>query len=97
MDIKAMNLARAKLYHFLSAMYRDEIPLHLIAQMKNRDFLDRIDALQEICTIQDFCSGLTKMTSGLQSGTAEQVFSEDRKSTRLNSSHSQQSRMPSSA
>jgi thiosulfate reductase/polysulfide reductase chain A len=76
MDIKTINLARAKMYHFLSAMYRDEIPLHLIAQLQNRDFLDRIDGLQEICTIQDLCSGLSKMTSGLQSGTPQDVFNE---------------------
>ena len=34
MDIKAINLARAKMYHFLSTMYRDELPLHLIEQMQ---------------------------------------------------------------
>jgi len=76
MDIKAINLTRARMYHFLSTMYRDELPLHLIEQMQGREFLDRIDALQEVCAIQVFYSGLTKMTSGLQSGTAQDVFSE---------------------
>ena len=76
MDIKVMNLARGKMYHFLSVMYRDELPLHLIEQMQRTDFLDRITTLQEVCTIQDFCSGLNKMTTGLTSGPAPEVFSE---------------------
>jgi thiosulfate reductase/polysulfide reductase chain A len=75
-DIKAMNLARAKLYQFLSTMYRDEIPLYLVEKMINSEFINHIIKLQEVCTIQDFCSGLAKMTSGLKSGTPQEVFSE---------------------
>jgi len=76
MEIKTINLARAKMYHFLSAAYRDEIPLHLIEQMQGGEFLDRIIKLQEVCTIQDFCSGLSRMTTALSAGTAQEVFSQ---------------------
>lgn len=76
MDIKAINLARARMYHFLSTMYRDEVPLQLIRQMQRTDFLDMVATLQEACAIQDFCSGIGKMTVNLQAGTAEEVFSE---------------------
>jgi len=75
-EIKAMNLARAKLYQFLSTMYQDEIPLWLVEKMISSSFMDHIIKLQEVCTIQDFCSGLAKITSGLKGGTPEEVFSE---------------------
>ena len=41
MDIKATNLARAKIYQFLSTLYRDEIPLWLIEKMADKNFLDK--------------------------------------------------------
>ena len=76
MDIKEMNLARAKLYQFLSTMYQDEIPLRLVEKMSNSSFLDHIIKLQEVCTIQDFCSGLAKMTSGMKGGSPADIFNE---------------------
>ena len=42
-------------------------------------------------------SGPAMMAASLMSDAQEMINLEDRKSTRLNSSHSQQSRMPSSA
>lgn len=76
MDIKAMNLARAKMYQFLSTMYQDEIPLWLVEKMINSKFMDHIIKLQEVCTIHDFCSGLAKMTSGLKGAGPEEIFNE---------------------
>jgi thiosulfate reductase/polysulfide reductase chain A len=76
MDIKATNLARAKIYQFLSTLYRDEIPLWLIEKMGEGDFLDQIKKLQEVCTIQDFCSGLGRMRGTLESASAGDVFNE---------------------
>ncbi len=76
MDIKATNLARAKIYQFLSTLYRDEIPLWLIEKMGQEEFLGKIKKLQEVCTIQDFCSGLGRMRGTLESATAGEVFNE---------------------
>ena len=76
MDIKAMNLARAKLYQFLSVMYQDEIPLWMVEKMINSEFMDHIIKLQEVCTIQDFCSGLAKITHGLKGAPAQEIFNE---------------------
>lgn len=76
MENKNMNLARAKLYQFLSALYQDEIPLRLVERMARGKFFDTIVQLQDSCTIQDFCSGLAKMTNGLQAGEPGQVFNE---------------------
>jgi thiosulfate reductase/polysulfide reductase chain A len=76
MDIKAMNLARAKLYQFLSVMYHDEIPLWLVEKMINSEFMDHIIKLQEVCTIQDFCSGLSKLTHGLKGAPPEEIYND---------------------
>lgn len=76
MDIKATNLARAKIYQFLSTLYRDEIPLSLIKKMGEGPFLDQIKKLQAACTIQDFCSGLDRMCKSMESSSAENVFNE---------------------
>lgn len=76
MDIKATNLARAKVYQLLSTLYLDEIPLWLIEKMAESEFLDQIKTLQEVCTIQDFCSGLGRMRGTLESAPAEEVYSE---------------------
>ncbi len=76
MDNKATNLARAKIYQFLSVLYRDEIPLWLIEKMGESGFLDHIKKLQEVCTIQDFCAGLGRMRTTIESTPAVDVFSE---------------------
>lgn len=74
MDNKSTNMARAKIYQFLSALYCDEISLELIKKMASSDFLDQIKQLQELCTIQDFCSGLARMRASMESGSSEDVY-----------------------
>ncbi len=76
MDIKATNLARAKIYQFLSTLYRDEIPLWLIEKMGEEPFLTQIKKLQEVCTIQDFCSGLGRMRGTIESAKAADTYNE---------------------
>lgn len=76
MDIKATNLARAKIYQFLSTLYQDEIPLWLIKKMAGGEFLEQIKKLQEVCTIQDFCSGLSRMRGTMEAGTSGEVYKE---------------------
>ena len=76
MDTKATNLARAKIYQFLSTLYQDEIPLWLIEKMGEAPFLDQIKKLQEVCTIQDFCSGLGRMRGTIESSKPGEVFNE---------------------
>ena len=53
MDLKATNLARAKIYQFLSTLYRDEIPLWLIEKMGEKPFLEKIKKLQDGKHTQD--------------------------------------------
>ena len=74
MDQKKINLARARVYQFLSTLYRDEIPQWLVQKMAEDDFADKVGTLLKSCTIQDLCSGLNKMTADLQSGSAREVF-----------------------
>ncbi|OKY74128.1 MAG: hypothetical protein BM485_15060 [Desulfobulbaceae bacterium DB1] len=74
MDNKTINLARARIYQLLSALYRDEIPLWLVRKMSQDTFLGKMDAFQQNCTIQDLCSGITKMMSFLKSAPTEEVF-----------------------
>ncbi len=76
MDLKEMNLARAKVYLFLSTMYRDEIPLVLVEKMTGDTFLDQIINMQEDCGIPDFCAGLSRITVALKNDSAENLFNE---------------------
>jgi thiosulfate reductase/polysulfide reductase chain A len=76
MDIKATNLARAKIYQFLTTLYRDEIPLWLIEKMSEGEFLEQINKLREVCTIQDFCSGLGRICGMLESGKPQGIYNE---------------------
>ncbi len=74
MNIKEVHLARAKVYHFLSTLYRDEIPLWLIEKMAGKDFLSRLNKLQQDCTIPELCSGLAKMSADLTAASPQEVF-----------------------
>jgi thiosulfate reductase/polysulfide reductase chain A len=76
MNFRELNLARARLYHFLSVMFRDEIPLQLIEKMESGVFFDELLDLQDSCSIQDFCSGLSRITSYLKGRSAEAAYRE---------------------
>lgn len=75
MENKAINLARARVYQFLSTLYRDEIPQLLIEKMASGPFSEKMEELQKACAIQDFCSGLAKMMAGVKDGSPNEVFS----------------------
>jgi len=51
MDQKKINLARARVYQFLSTLYRDEIPQWLVQKMAEDDFADKVGTLLKSCTI----------------------------------------------
>lgn len=74
MDLKEINLSRAKVYQFLSTLYRDEIPLALVESMAGGPFSAKMEELQKACSIQDLCAGLHKMSDDLQSGPPSEVF-----------------------
>jgi len=74
MDQKKINLSRARVYQFLSTLYHDEISERLVNKMVEGDFIEKMKALFKTCKIQDFCSGLNKMVSGLQSDSPHEVF-----------------------
>ncbi len=76
MDFRELNQARAQLYHFLSAMFRDEIPEELIAKMGGGLFFKQLLDLQDSCSIQDFCSGIGRITSYLKERSVEAAYRE---------------------
>ncbi|MBW1635472.1 MAG: molybdopterin-dependent oxidoreductase [Deltaproteobacteria bacterium] len=78
MDKKTMNLARARIYQFLSTLYRDEIPLALIEKMSKPEFLDPVTKIETTDALQEFCSGLSLMGDMMKSGSTGEVFNEVR-------------------
>ena len=76
MDFRELNLARAQLYHFLSTMFRDEIPKEIVEKMGSGAFFNSLLDLQDSCSIQDFCSGLSRITSYLKARSADAAYRE---------------------
>jgi thiosulfate reductase/polysulfide reductase chain A len=68
--------SRAMRYHFLSTLYRDEIPLELIAAMQKNEFIDGLLESVKGCGFMDLMSGAEVMTSYLKSGDAEKLYKE---------------------
>ncbi len=72
-----MNLYRSKMYHFLSTLYRDEIPMDMVEKLKDKNILDTLVLLQEKPYLShDFTSGLSDMITALNAGSSEDVFKE---------------------
>jgi len=74
MDVHELNRARGQVYHFLSVMFRDELPAELLAKMRDGAFFDQVLSLQESCSIQDFCSGLNRLTSFLRTRSGDEAW-----------------------
>jgi thiosulfate reductase/polysulfide reductase chain A len=74
MDFRELNLARARLYHFLSVMFRDEIPEELVGRMGSGVFFKQLLDLQDSCSLQDFCSGIGRITSYLKERSVEEAY-----------------------
>ena len=74
MDLQKIHLNRAKIYQFLSSLYRDEIPFHLIESMASGPFFKKMEELQQKCSIQDLCAGLHKMSAELSVGDPEEIY-----------------------
>ena len=70
--------SRAKRYQLLSALYRDEVPLRLIAAMQNDQFLIGLNEAVQGCGFMDLLSGAQLMTEYLKSGSAEKLYKEMR-------------------
>ena len=62
MDEQFMQ-SRAKRYHFLSTLYRDEIPLDLIAAMQQEKFLKQFNESVKGCGFLDLVSGAEGITN----------------------------------
>ncbi|MBW2109277.1 MAG: molecular chaperone TorD family protein, partial [Deltaproteobacteria bacterium] len=75
MDAEFMS-SRAKRYHLLSTLYRDEIPLELIRAMQSETFLEAFNESVQGCGFMDLMSGAQGMTRYLKSGDAEQLYKE---------------------
>ncbi|MBN2126619.1 MAG: molecular chaperone TorD family protein, partial [Deltaproteobacteria bacterium] len=68
--------SRAKRYQFLSALYRDEIPVELIAAMQKDEFLEGLNEAVKGCGFIDLMSGAQVMTAYLKSGPPEKLYQE---------------------
>lgn len=75
MSLEIMK-SRAKRYQFLSTLYRDEIPIELIAAMQKEDFLNGLNEAVKGCGFLDLTSGAEVMTAYLKSGPAEKLYEE---------------------
>ena len=71
-----LRASRAKRYHFLSTLFRDEIPLSLIEAMQKKDFINPFLESVRGCGFIDLMSGAEVMASYLQSGPAERLHTE---------------------
>ena len=72
----AFMSSRAKRYHLLSVLYRDEIPLDLIRSMQKDAFLDGFNESVKGCGFMDLMSGTEGMTAYLKSKDAETLYKE---------------------
>ncbi|MBC2714393.1 MAG: molybdopterin-dependent oxidoreductase [Desulfobacteraceae bacterium] len=68
--------SRAMRYQFLSTMFRDEIPMALIAAMQQDEFLDGLLESVKGCGFMDLMSGAEGMRLYLKSGDAEKLYKE---------------------
>jgi thiosulfate reductase/polysulfide reductase chain A len=75
MDAAFMS-SRAKRYHLLSTLYRDEIPLALIQAMQKDAFLNGFNESVKGCGFMDLMSGAEGMTAYLKSKDAEKLYKE---------------------
>ena len=75
MDADFMS-SRAKRYHFLSTLYRDEIPLDLISAMQKDEFLEGFNESVKGCGFMDLASGAQGMSAYLKSGDPEKLYKE---------------------
>ncbi|MFP3999575.1 MAG: molybdopterin-dependent oxidoreductase [Desulfobacterales bacterium] len=73
-----LHESRAKRYQFLSALYRDEIPLSLIKAMQKDEFIKPFLESVRGCGFIDLMSGAEVMATFLQSGPAEKLYTEMR-------------------
>ena len=75
MNIEFMK-SRAMRYHYLSTLFRDEMPLELISAMQKGEFLLGFNESVEGCGFIDLISGSEMMTSYLKSANAERLHKE---------------------
>ena len=68
--------SRAKRYHLLSVLYRDEIPLDLIQAMQKDTFLLGFNESVKGCGVLDLQSGAEGMTAYLKSNDAMALYKE---------------------
>ena len=78
---------------------RAKVPTHYLRTLSDREMLcRRLDIIKIETIVRNVVAGSLAKRTGLDEGTPiRQPIVEDRKSTRLNSSHTVLSRMPSSA
>ena len=75
MDVELMKF-RAKRYHYLSTLFRDEMPLELISAMQKDEFLEGLNESVKGCGFIDLISGAEVMTSYLKRDNAERLHKE---------------------
>ncbi|MBW2093346.1 MAG: molybdopterin-dependent oxidoreductase [Deltaproteobacteria bacterium] len=66
--------SRAKRYHFLSTLLRDEIPLELIAAMQREKFIESFKESVKGCGFLDIINGAEVITRCLKSNDTQSLF-----------------------
>ncbi|MCI5140579.1 MAG: hypothetical protein D3909_02390 [Candidatus Electrothrix sp. ATG1] len=69
-----MSNAKATVYRFLSFLYQDEILLAFIENMRATPFIDQLSEAVANCSSAGFRSGLAKITTTLQGGSAQEIY-----------------------
>ncbi len=72
----SFSKSRATRYQFLSTLYRDEIPMELIAAMQQDEFLDGLLESVQGCGFMDLMSGAEGISVYLKGGDAEKLYNE---------------------
>ena len=68
--------SRAKRYQFLSALYRDEIPLELIIKMQNEEFIGCFLESVQGCGFMDLKTGAEGLVSCLRQSDSKILYKE---------------------
>jgi anaerobic selenocysteine-containing dehydrogenase len=78
MNMKTTNAARAKMYQFLSTLYRDEIDFSLLEKMKGEGFLGPVNQLLKEGGLSEISSGLSLLEKSLVGNAGAKLYGETR-------------------
>jgi thiosulfate reductase/polysulfide reductase chain A len=74
MELHQLTQNRSGIYHFLSAIYGDEVSRRLLERMKNSRFADRVNRFLTSCRLDDLRHGVEKMVTFIRNGDSEETY-----------------------